>query len=142
MKTYNVQKRVETEKTTEIFEKIPFKNLKFAESKFNEILKLQKTYAGEFNDSEFSDYYKETLEIESFNDETGDFETIKENLVYLEGTTDKNNYRGDNANNYWTIAKHNGIDLIYNFYDNSQDLNLEYPNIKEKDLSKWFNYKR
>lgn len=140
MKTFNVQKRVSTEKNTEIYDKLSFDNLKEATSKFNELIKQQETYAGEYNDGQFSEYYIEALEIESFDTETEDFETIEEVLVYQESLTDKNNYKGEYASNYWVIASHNGKELVYNFYDNGIDLNLMYENIKESDLNKWYNY--
>lgn len=139
MKTFNVQKRVATESTTEIYETISFDNVKDAEIKFNEILEKQDTYAGEFNNGEFSEYYMEFLEIESV-DEDGDFETIKEVLVYHEGIEDKNNWKGNYACNYWAVAKHNGVDLVYNFYNNSKEMVLEYEGIT--DLDNWYNYKR
>lgn len=43
-------------------------------------------------------------------------------------------------NNYWAVGKFNGQELVYNFYDNGRDLNLEYENIKESELKNWFNY--
>ena len=139
MKTYSVQKRVENEKTTEINDKLTFDNLKEAEVKFNEILEDQETYAGEYNDGEFSSYYNEVLEIEVCEDD--DCETLKEVVVYYEGMVDKNNWKGEHAVNYWGIAKHNGQELIYNFYDNGKDLKIEYKNIKSSELSNWYNYK-
>lgn len=141
MKTYNVQKRVSTETTTELYEKLSFNNLEEAKERFNEVLELQDMYAGEFNDGEWKGYYTETLEIESFDDETEDFKTIKEETVYHEGMIDKNNWKGNYANNYFAIAKWNGTELVYNFYDNGKDLNLEYKNIKASELENWYNYK-
>ena len=140
MKTYNVQKRVNTGSTTEIFDTISFDCLDKAEEKFQEILAVQETYAGEYNDNDFRDYYQEEIEIEYFDDETDEFEQIKSVTVYYEGVKDKNNYKGEFANNYWAVAKFNGQELVYNFYDNGRDLNLEYENIKESELKNWFNY--
>lgn len=140
MKTFNVQKRVSTEKTTEIYDQLSFDTLEEATSKFNDLLSQQETYAGEYNDGQFSEYYNEVLEIESFDTETDDFETIEEVVVYQEGLTDKNNYKGEYANNYWAIASHNGTELIYNFYDNGFDLNLKYENVKASDLKQWYNH--
>ena len=140
MKTYNVQKRVNTGSTTEIFDTISFDCLAKAEEKFKEILAVQETYAGEYNDNYFRGYYHEEIEIESFDDETDEFEQIKSVTVYYEGVKDKNNYKGEFANNYWAVAKFNGQELVYNFYDNGRDLNLEYENIKESELKNWLNY--
>lgn len=139
MKTYKVQKLVQTEKTTESFDPKSFDNLKDAETFFNEILAKQVLLAGEYNTGEFSEYYNETLEIESFDDESDDFETIKEVVVYTESLMDKNNYKGDYANNYWGIGVFDGCELVYNFYNNGKDMQLEYENIKESELKKWYN---
>ena len=140
MKTYNVQKRVNTGSTTEIFDTISFDCLDKAEEKFQEILAVQETYAGEYNDNDFRDYYQEEIEIDCFDDETDEFEQIKSVTVYYEGVKDKNNYKGEFANNYWAVGKFNGQELVYNFYDNGRDFNLEYENIKESELKNWFNY--
>ena len=140
MKTYNVQKRVKTGSNTEIFDTVSFDCLDKAEEKFQEILAVQETYAGECNDNDFRDYYQEEIEIDCFDDETDEFEQIKSVTVYYEGVKDKNNYKGEFANNYWAVGKFNGQELVYNFYDNGRDLNLEYENIKESELKNWFNY--
>ena len=140
MKTYNVQKRVKTGSNTEIFDTVSFDCLDKAEEKFIEILAVQETYAGECNDNDFRDYYQEEIEIDCFDDETDEFEQIKSVTVYYEGVKDKNNYKGEFANNYWAVGKFNGQELVYNFYDNGRDLNLEYENIKESELKNWFNY--
>ena len=140
MKTYNVQKRVNTGSTTEIFDTISFDCLDKAEEKFQEILAVQETYAGEYNDNDFRDYYQEEIEIDCFDDETDEFEQIKSVTVYYEGVKDKNNYKGEFANNYWAVGKFNGQELVYNFYDNGRDLNLVFENIKESELKNWFNY--
>ena len=140
MKTYNVQKRVNTGSTTEIFDTISFDCLDKAEEKFQEILAVQETYAGEYNENDFRDYYQEEIEIDCFDDETDEFEQIKSVTVYYEGVKDKNNYKGEFANNYWAVGKFNGQELVYNFYDNGRDFNLEYENIKESELKNWFNY--
>ena len=142
MKTYNVQKRVETNTATDIYNIATFDNLADANIRYKSELSIQETYAGEYNEGKYNGFISEYLEIESFDSENEEFEEVKSTLVYYEGVTDKNNYKGNYANNYWTIAKHDGTNLIYNFYDNSIDLNLEYPNIAENDLIKWFNYKR
>ena len=140
MKTYNVQKRVNTGSTTEIFDTISFDCLDKAEEKFQEILAVQETYAGEYNENDFRDFFQEEIEIEYFDDETDEFEQIKSVTVYYEGVKDKNNYKGEFANNYWAVGKFNGQELVYNFYDNGRDLNLVFENIKESELKNWFNY--
>lgn len=140
MKTFNVQKTVSTEKTTEQFDAVSFDNLQDAESHFNKVLAKQVTYAGEYNTGEFSEYYEEALSITSIDDETQDVEDVKSECVYYEGRKDKNNYKGDYPNWYWFIAKFNGTELIYNFYDNGKDLNIEYSDIKESELKNWYNY--
>lgn len=140
MKTYNVQKRVNTGSTTEIFDTISFDCLDKAEEKFQEILAVQETYAGEYNENDFRDFFQEEIEIDCFDDETDEFEQIKSVTVYYEGVKDKNNYKGEFANNYWAVGKFNGQELVYNFYDNGRDFNLEYENIKESELKNWFNY--
>lgn len=140
MKTYNVQKRVETEKNTDLFDKVGFDTLEEAEKLFGELLKKQVNLAGEYNENNHKEYYSEILEIESYDDEKDEFESIKEVVVYSEGLKDKNNYKGNYANWYWYFAKFDGTELVYNFYDNGKDLNLEYENVKESELKNWYNY--
>lgn len=139
MKTYNLQKRAATEHSTDIYNIGTFNDLETAKKEFENVLKTQDTYAGEYK-RDFKEYYLEILEIESFDYETEDFGSEIEITVYHEGVFDKNNWFGDYPVNYWGIAKHDGEKLIYNFYDNSKDLNLEYENIT--DLNNWYNYKR
>ena len=89
MKTYNVQKRVNTGSNTEIFDTVSFDCLDKAEEKFIEILAVQETYAGECNDNDFRDYYQEEIEIDCFDDETDEFEQIK-SVTVENGITGKN----------------------------------------------------
>ncbi|WGK93819.1 MULTISPECIES: hypothetical protein [Flavobacterium] len=138
MKTFIVQKEVETGKTTEQYDSVYFDNLKDAEIYFNTELSNQENLAGEYNIGEFSEYYKESLVITVVDGE--DIEDLKSISVYEEGMKDKNNYRGNYANWYYYTAKFNGAELVYNFYDNRKDLNIEYSNIKKSELNKWFNY--
>lgn len=140
MKKYNVFKEVSTEKNTENHELHSYETLKEAEIKFNEILSEQEVYAGEFNEGDFSEYYQEEIKIESV-DQDENYVLEKKNTVYIEGVIDKNNWKGESASNYWQIARFNGKELIHNFYNNRNELNLEYENIKDTELKKWFNYK-
>lgn len=140
MKTFNVQKRVETEKNTDLFDKVGFDNLEEAEKLFSELLRKQVNLAGEYKEKNYKEYYSEILEIESYDEEEDEFESVKEVVVYLEGLKDKNNYKGDFANWYWYVAKYNGEELVYDFYDNGIDLNLEYSSVKESELENWYNY--
>lgn len=140
MKTYNVQKTVSTEKTTEQFDPVSFDNLQDAELFFNQELAKQENLAGEYNTGDFSEYYEEALVITSYDDETGYVEDVKSESVYCEGSKDKNNYKGNYANWYWFVAKFNGTELNYNFYDNSKEMNLEYSDVKASELRNWYNY--
>lgn len=140
MNTYNVNKRVESDDNTNVVLIASFDNLSDAELKFNKELAKQETYGGEYlYENQPKNSYFEYLEIESL-DEDEDFETVKEVVVYKETIVDKNNWKGNYACNYWAVAKFNGTELIYNFYDNGKDLNLEYADVKESDLNNWFNY--
>ena len=139
MKTYNVQKTVQTEKNTTSFNKGAFDNLQDAEKLFDEILKQQQTYAGEYNDINFSEYYTESLELICLDDDEDDIEPIKEVVVYHEGTFDKNNYKSDYADNYWGVGKFNGTELVYNFKIEGK---IEYTDIKESELKNWYRYSR
>ena len=140
MKIYNVQIRIERDDNTENVLLKSFNDLKVSQEFFNETLEGMEYHAGQYLwENDFKNSYKEILEIESKED-NWDYETLKEQVVYLEGNMDKNNWMGEYAVNYWAVAKHNGTELVYNFYDNGKDLNLEYENVK--DLNKWYNYKR
>jgi len=140
MKTYNVQKRIESDDNTNLVLIASFDNLEDAEKRFEIELEKQETYAGEYLwENQPKNSYFETLEIESSEGEW-DFETIKQQIVYKETIVDKNNWKGNYAVNYWAVAKFDGSELVYNFYDNGKDLNLEYPNIKESELKNWYNY--
>lgn len=134
---YIVQKNVETEKITENYDSETFDNYDEAEFRFNEILAIQDSLGGEYNVGEFSEFYKETISLETLID--GEFETILSKVVYSEGLKDKNNYKGNRANNYWAVGKYNGTELVYNMYDDGKNLNLEYSNIKESELDDWYN---
>ncbi|MFK7049881.1 hypothetical protein V3Q77_08265 [Flavobacterium davisii] len=137
MKTYNVQKRVETEKNTDLFDQVGFDTLEEAEKLFGELLKKKVNLAGEYNENNHKEYYIESLEIESYDEETDEFEIVEGKIVYSEGMKDKNNYKGDYASFFWYFAKFDGTELVYNFY---YDGNLEYENVKESELTNWYNY--
>jgi len=140
MKIYNVQIRIERDDNTDTVLLESFNDLEEAQEFFDEKLDDMEYHAGQYlweNDSKNS--YQEILEIE-LKEGDWDFETLKEEVVYLEGSMDKNNWMGEYPVNYWAIGKHDGTELVYNFYDNGKDLNIEYKNVK--DLNKWYNYKR
>lgn len=138
MKTYNVQIRVERDDNTDIIKIGTFQNIDEAKGCFSNELKRES--GGQYLwENKFKKTYQEVLEIESIN-EYQDVETEIEEVIYFEGHKDKNNWKGNYANNYWTIAKHNGKELIYNFYDNSVDLNLEYSDVPQSGLQNWYSY--
>jgi len=140
MKIYNVQIRIERDDNTDTVLLKSFNDLEQAQEFFDEKLDDMEYHAGQYlGENDFKNSYEEILEIE-LKEGDWDFETLKEQVVYLEGSIDKNNWMGECAVNYWAIGKHDGTELVYNFYDNGKDLNLEYENVK--DLNKWYNYKR
>ena len=140
MKIYNVQIRIERDDNTDTVLLESFNDLEEAQEFFDEKLDDMEYHAGEYLwENDFKNSYQEILEIE-LKEGDWDFETLKEQVVYLEGSMDKNNWMGEYPVNYWAIGKHNGTGLVYNFYDNGKDLNIEYENVK--DLNKWYNYKR
>ncbi len=140
-KEYVVQKRIDRDSSADVVDVKNFTSLAAAKKYFNEQLLKQETYAGEYkDDNKFSEYYSETLELESVDDDSP--ENVEAVIVYSEGQMDKNNYKGDAANFYWAVGKFEGKELVYNFYDNGRDFNLEYGPIKESELDTWYNYPR
>ena len=140
MKIYNVQIRIERDDNTDNVLLKSFNDLEEAKEFFDEKLDDMEYHAGQYLwENDFKISYQEVLVLE-LKEGNWNFETLQEQVVYLEGSMDKNNWMGEYAVNYWAVAKHNGKELVYNFYDNGRDLNLEYENVK--DLNKWYNYKR
>lgn len=137
MATFQVQKRVETETRTEIYNECSVSTIEEAQAKFQEVLAAQDVYAGEFYESDEKGDYTESIEIV---DEEG--EEIQSERVFIAGRFDKNNYKGNYPVWYWGVAKWNGTELIYNFHNNGFDLDIEYADVKHSDLANWYNYKR
>lgn len=147
MTTFFVQKTVETEGFEKHFDQTSFATYELAKAKLQEMLVLAADYAGEYvRDTEFSVHYYEALEIVKFTfDEDGeieDHESLDSIMVYAESLMDKNNYRGEYANEYWGVGKYDGTELVYDFFCPEDKINPEYSQIKYSQLDKWYNYKR
>ena len=134
MNNYQVQKVVQTETTTDIYDVQSFNSLEAAQAAYQEVLKKQDVYAGEYYENEGGDYWEDIEIVDQ------DCETIQSERVYFQGRMDKNNYRGNYPVWYWAIGKHNGNEMVYNFYENGVDFVLAYENIT--NLDEWYNYAR